>query len=175
MEISRFDRGGKRDYQRAAVYKFDQLGNWDREHRKPQLSESDCLDLVSTAHRMFDLQWRGKLVFPKKGSFARGHHSSISLPPWSKSTLIVLHETAHAIMEQMRSRVWPYPPVLPPHGAMFARVMIELWAVAGVAPLDEIIKQAGMNGIYVAASPRPVDSASEIHEQMQFAARPYPR
>lgn len=92
---------------------------------------------------------------------ARGSSWSIKLPRWSRSPMVVLHETAHGLT--MTQDDW--------HGPVFATLCLELWA-RYVPGFDKVAaRKAGIaqrprrvHFATVAACPRPVSRAYKAWE-----------
>ena len=142
----------QRDFQRSKVYNLDSA--LPASARRASFSLEECTELIHKAHRYYGLRWTGRVKDGRGTTMARGSAIWISLPKWSRSTCVVLHESAHAIHHQLFRATWQSETV--PHGAEFTRIMIELWAMDDPIMLEHLIHAAGMRGIYVSANPRVV-------------------
>ena len=112
---------GVRDQQRKKVY------NWERQFTdfyKVELTLSECDELIHKALIWWFRNNEERKVYLKDGRgtrSARGGSSVISLPAWARGRHVVLHETAHCIVERMGHRYEDGG-----HGPYFMRVFIEL-------------------------------------------------
>ena len=110
-----------RDNQRGAVYSWERALRGARGDRQMTLDE--CRALVSRVWRSYLGAW-APMPEIKDGRGRRsacGSRWEISLPTWARTPLVVLHETAHALLDfRCASDPW--------HGALFASLTLELWA-----------------------------------------------
>lgn len=155
----------QRDFQRSKVYNLDSA--LPASARRASFSLEECTELIHKAHRYYGLRWTGRVKDGRGTTMARGSAIWISLPKWSRSTCVVLHESAHAIHHQLFRATWQSETV--PHGAEFTRIMIELWAMDDPIMLEHLIHAAGMRGIYVSANPRVLPPERSLVDQLEAA------
>ena len=117
-----------RDSQRSKVYK------WESDHipnlHSVELTLYDCELLIAEAIRWgfriskSDMSKGIDMPLIKDGrgiKKARGSANKISLPRWARSKAVVLHETAHCLVDRMGHRLEDGG-----HGPYFMRTYIEL-------------------------------------------------
>lgn len=110
-----------RDSQRSKVYRWERnLPGWD----DPALTFCECGGLI---HRLWPL-YVPRLPPPRvtdgRGRrTACGGRRAIKLPVFARTRIIVLHELAHAIVDQYTYTRRNLPPF---HGGLFMRVFIDL-------------------------------------------------
>ena len=149
--------GRARDNQRSKVY------NWEDTLSHTQMTLAACEALANKMRAVYGLG--PVLVKDGRGTRrARAFGSSISLPSWARTNIIVLHETAHTI------DAWDNPS----HGPVFMRIYIDLLTRSGVGTNRELTKSAKATGIKVAPStkskspmrPRLVKTAIEALDKL---------
>ncbi len=106
-----------RDSQRQAVY------NWEQGLRvafpSPELTLAECAELVGRVWRDYRPDSEPPKVLDGRGRRnACGSRWEIRLPRWARVPLVVLHETAHALLDGKG---------FVSHGREFATLALELW------------------------------------------------
>lgn len=135
--------GPTRDSQRQKVY------DWGRPYEKfDRLTLPECEQLIIWAHAQYGIVWRGKLADGRGRRSAGGQMSLITLPVWSRTSVVVLHEAAHAISQWKFGRR-----AIAPHGPEFFRILLELVVRRKVVPMTEARARARAAKINVSVNP----------------------
>lgn len=119
-----------RDTQRSAVYAWERaLPQWVS---RGEMTLAECRALVARVWEDYRPGAQRPDVVDGRGTrWARGGRSRISLPLWSRSALVVLHETAHSLTTDNSH-----------HGPDFARLCLDLFERYGGVDRREAIKIA---------------------------------
>lgn len=105
-----------RDTQRQKAY------DWERKHlalgRAPNLTLSECEELIAKVCERYGVP-KPRLKDGRGCTYARGGEHAITLPLWSRSLVVTLHEVAHTITLRRHPTVaW--------HGPEWLRVFCDL-------------------------------------------------
>lgn len=137
----------KRDSQRSAVYAWEAY----LEKRYPHLMEPMKPAAIRALVERVWVDYRGgreppEVYFSRGNGYAQGSRWRVKIPKWARHLSIVLHETAHALVD----------PCGAPHGPVFARTYLDLLHRYADLPLGAA-KTAGVNLI------RLTDSTRRVH------------
>lgn len=122
-----------RDSQQTTVYNW----GWALAKRHPQLGESltiaQCESLVCDIWSDYRADSLPPIVaFPSSNNLsALGKRWKVSLPPWARTPLIVLHELAHALLDGGEGQH-----LEPDHGPIFVKMYCDLLEHYGGIDID---------------------------------------
>lgn len=110
-----------RDSQRSKVYRWeDRISKVFRHHGFDRdLSLEECEELVAQVLDYYDEDEQPRVVDGRGTTRARGSAYRISLPVWSRTELIVIHETCHCIKSRIGARGAS-------HGPEFVRIELNV-------------------------------------------------
>ena len=108
-----------RDSQRAAVYRWEKSLAGVTVHAESMTLEQ-CRDLIGKVWRRYAYGPMPNVADGRGTRKAYGSKSRISLPRWSRNPTVVLHETAHALVQLHLGKK------VAGHGPEFARVFLGL-------------------------------------------------
>ena len=107
-----------RDTQKLRVYR----AGWALAEKAPErLSLEQARDLVDRALAAYGEKPIARVGDGRRARVARGGYDHVTLPRWSRTTPIVLHEAAHVVMAR-KGR----DDDAAPHGPEYARVFVDL-------------------------------------------------
>lgn len=148
---------------------------WEREcldqlPANRNLTLAECQDLIAQVCRRY-----GVRVPPIRDG--RGRRSAcwsirgIALPRWARTTVVALHETAHAIhhhTSRLRGQA--------DHGPEFVRLFIELLAHCKVGTKGELLKSAKVHRVRIASPgscPQPSGWEGKLRAELESLVRRY--
>ena len=115
-------KGNLRDFQRSKLYRFEEAVLQRHPLNKALSLEQCCALARKYNHTVVVKDGRGR-----RHAGASYDENLISLPRWSRQTVIVLHEVAHTLVDEHR---YPY------HGAEFAGVLIGLLSCESIGTIE---------------------------------------
>jgi hypothetical protein len=107
-----------RDSQRSAVYRWER--SLDTTMHAEQMTLEQCRDLIGKVWKRYAYGRMPNVADGRGTRKAYGSKSRISLPRWSRNPTVVLHETAHALVQLHLGNA------VAGHGPEFARVFLGL-------------------------------------------------
>lgn len=145
--------GVRRDRQRVKYYRFEEQAY--KPLCKDPLTIEQCRDLVAQVWSDYGIRIRRPAVQLSGRRYARatyyGDRHEITLPRWALLRWVVLHEVAHALIDQILGFDSE------PHGARFAGLHLDLLIRYGLISEDrrpEYEKMAADHGVRIAYGPR---------------------
>ena len=124
-----------RDFQRKKLYRFEEAV-LEKHFLNRMLSLRECGTLARKYNPKIDVRdGRGR-----RHAGASYEDNLITLPRWSRQTVIVLHEVAHTLVDDQK---FPY------HGAEFVGLLIGLLAQESIGSIDFNIAAATTAGLSV--------------------------
>ena len=131
-----------RDYQRQKFYDFEDamIRQWLPAQLGDGMDFEEACGLVGRICASYGI----RTPQVKKGRGSRAYYTcgkhTITLPPWSQRTNIVLHETAHAVAESKA-------PSTALHGPFFVRVWMEMFSRMYEVDIALLMHNARMRGV----------------------------
>ena len=120
-----------RDFQRQKLYRFEEA-----RLQKHPLNQNLTMTECTTLARKYNPRIKVKDGRGRRHAGASFEENLITLPRWSRQTVIVLHEIAHTLDDD---RKYPH------HGDEFVGGLFELLSPESIGPIPELCKAANQS------------------------------